>query len=171
MARFLHQLFSGTCRKGKPMVLAFCWALGLFLGCGLFRCSDASLSAAVYAAGELPLGLLSALGCGVLPFAAVAFAVSVDQLWLLYGIGFAKAFCFSWVSCCCLAAWPSGGWMVRWLLLFTDTWVCILLYSCCRRCLTGPASVRIPTIYALLACMAAGLDYLMIAPLLQRILF
>lgn len=169
MARFLHHSDSCTLRKWSARLLAFSWILGL--GCGglVFRFAGESIVSLMPIAVSGPVSIVGLLTCTLLPFLFTAFAVYVSLPWLLIVVSFCKSFLYAYVSCAVLTAFGSAGWLVRALLLFSDTCGAVLLYSCWLWYLDRGrrSSVFGVCAYSIAAAAAALMDGLYIAPLLQ----
>lgn len=171
MALFLRRDMPHWWRKGSLVFLAFSWLTGLLAG-----------AASAYTAGDILFPLMrSAPGCSVsivsllcvacFPFLISAFAVFISQPWLLLAVSFGKAFCFALVSTGILASYGSGGWLLRWLLCFSDCAVLPLLYWYWMRYISGDRAFSGPeTGLALcLGLLIASADHHFIVPLLARL--
>ena len=171
MASWGSELFSGIFRCKYPaFFLAFCWSAGLLFGFGMYGISGVSsrmtLSEWIGSAdpGELVLRVL-------VPFVVCLMGIFLDQRWLVYGCAFGKAFLFSFVSLYLMGAFGSGGWLVRVLLLFTDTLMCAVWYLFWQDCLR-PVQPSLTKLISLCAAglFLAGLDVRIISPLVTRLL-
>ena len=115
------------------------------------------------------VGLLPVL---LLPFLLSAMAVFLSQTWLLYVIGFFKAFSFGF--CCALTQFAFGdsGWLIRLLLFFSDSWSLPLLCWFCLRHLDGQLrTVKIDLAACLgLTIFFALMDSWMVAPFLASLI-
>lgn len=173
MARFLHHSSSCTFRKWADWILAFSWLSGLGAGALVFRFADDISVSLMRSAAESPVSIVGLLICTLLPFLFTAFAVYLSLPRLLIPISFCKAFAYAYVSCAVLTAFGTAGWLVRALLLFSDTCCAGLLYGCWMRCLSGtyvvsPAGI---VLYGAFASIAALLDFGFFAPLLRLAVF
>ena len=171
VSRSIRFFSAGVFRRRSLLKLAFCWIAGLWCGVALFRISGFSsgflmrdsLTGAV-SSGSLVLRVL-------VPFLICVVGMLLDQHWLIYGCAFGKALLLVFVSLCTMVAFGSGGWLVRCLLLFTDTVLCGLLYGFCRRCLSETGfSPAEGTLLCALSLVFAGLDLRVITPLFVRII-
>ena len=172
MARFLHPIDSFTIRKKRQLLLAFSWILGLGAGALAFRYAGDILVSLMPLAVHSQLSIVSLLLSISLPFLLSAFAVfiSCPGLWLV--VGFGKAFAYSYLVCGVLACFGSAGWLIRWLLLFTDSCSAALLYGYAARFVPG---LQVFSPAGLLGCLTVvallvGIDYVYFSPLLQALL-
>ena len=172
MARFLHTSQSVHLRKYDKMLLALLWALGLAAGAIAFARIDIDLVSMLTQTAEMQPSLGSLLVTSTLPFLFSVVAVYLDSPRNLFWLSFLKAFCFSYVSCAVMTAFESAGWLIRWLLLFTDICSVVVLYLYCNRHITGfrSFSKRDTAIYQAVLCLIAGIDFSIISPLLRRCL-
>lgn len=163
--------FSNFFRRSYPAFFLACfWSTGLLFGLEMYRFSGISSSTAICQWNEsaAPEDLIIRV---LVPFLLCLIGVLLDQRWLIYGCAFGKAFLFSFVSLCMMGTFGSGGWLVRILLLFTDTLMCAIWYIFWQDCLrpTQP-----PLAKSIFLCAAglflAGLDVRMISPLVMRLL-
>ena len=172
MARFLHTSQSVYLRKYVKMLLALLWALGLAAGAIAFACIDTDLVSLLTQAAEIQPSLGPLLVTATLPFLFSVVAVYLDSPRNLFWLCFLKAFCFAYVSCAVMTAFESAGWLIRWLLLFTDICSVAVLYCFWHRHITGVRSFSPGTaaIYQAVLCLIAGIDFSVISPLLRRCL-
>ena len=172
MARFLHSFFSFTSRKNIHGILAFAWLLGLGFGGLAFCYAGESIVSMMPLAASSQLSIVGLLLSTYLPFLLCAGAVFFSMPRLLAAIGFFRAFSYAYVVCAVFAAFGSGGWLIRFLLMFTSTGACILLYWYMGRHVSG---LRCFSFGGLVFCLiCAGilvlLDYFHVSPLLRQLL-
>lgn len=172
MDRFLYlNLPKFTCRV-SPFFLAVSFFLGHFLGvCFSLGASDSFYSMmrmAVFSPASIT-GLLSAV---TLPFLCSAIAVYLKQPLLLLPVAFLKAFCFSCVGLGVLSCFGSAGWLIWFLLQFSDCCTLPVLYWYWRRHISGTGSfdwaVSMVILSALL--LVGSFDYCVISPFLANII-
>ncbi len=137
MARFLHSIDSFTFRKYNPFFLALSWILGLGYGVFVFRNTGSDLVSLMPLAVMRQPSIFGLLLSSVLPFLFSAFAVYICVPGLLLVISFVKAFLLAYVSCGIFSAFGSCGWLIRWLLLFTDLIGTVFLYLYWLRHISG----------------------------------
>ena len=154
-------------RKVSTIILAFCWCAGLLTGCFLANHAGNIHSSMMRRAVSCPVSIAS-LVVLLLPFLFSAFAVYVSQYWLLVPIVFWKAMSFSRVACWITAAYGSAGWLMRFLLMFTDLFTLPLLVLFWLR--YGGKGRRLTALSALAYCAAAvsigSVDFWIISPFL-----
>jgi len=136
MARILHRQFSlGSCRA-SAWFLAFFFLWGLV--CGVSACRGCGPEFAALMRG-LPWEAVSIVGlilCLLFPF-LISFASWVLDPVLLFPICFCRAFLFGFVHFGLFLSLGDGGWLLRWLVLFSDSISLPLLYCFWHRRLSG----------------------------------
>lgn len=160
-------------RKFGKAILAFSWSLGIV--CGIWGYVSAG-NALYPLMRNSPCGTMSIvglLGISVLPFLFSAFAVSISFPFLLYPICFCKAFLFSFVSFGVIHSYEGAGWLIRWLLLFSDTVGVPLLYCFWLRHLPGfqKPSLSENVLFLILFLVLGWIDYRIISPFLACLIF
>ena len=154
------------------LILITLWLLGLF--CGIWvglQTGDHFLSRM----HSLPHGAVSivSLFCTVLfPFLIVISAAAFDVRGLIFPVAFLKAFGFSYISAGILWAFPAGGWLVRFLMMFSATLTCPALFFIMYHCLSADTHRSrfwgLPAV--LYASLIAAIDYFEVIPLLAEIM-
>ena len=156
-------------RKAALPLLAFVWCLCLFLGIRTALQSEglaALLRHSVRTAPSL-MGLLSAAIC---PFLLSGLAVYLSETWLLMMIAGVKAFCFGFCACGTILAFGDGGWLVRFLFLFSDYCLIPLLLFYWVRHIQDQAALPELCVYLITAVLICFVDYWVISPFLVSIL-
>lgn len=125
----------GFCRKRASWLLAIVWISGLVTGVLVFLQADVSflLMRRFFA----PVSIVSLLIAVLLPV-CFSFTAACLRLWFLFFPScFWKALCFSFSGCCVYAAFDHAGWLISWLILFSDAATLPFLYlfwlACVRR--------------------------------------
>ena len=159
-------------RKNATRFLAFCWFLGIALGCMAAAASGPVLADLVRRSTGASLSITGAMTAAVLPLLLSAFAVSFSEPWLLLFISTFKAFSFSFCAWGVCLAFGQSGWLVLFLFLFSDVFLIPLLYFYWLRHIRGD---RTPRTWELPAFLTASLgigciDYLFIAPVLASLM-
>ena len=172
MARFLHSFDTFTLRKFPKMFLALSWLLGLGLGGLVFRYAGAPLLSLMPLAVNNQLSIVSLFLSTSLPFLLCAFGVHLLQPWLVMTVCFGKALLYGFLVCGVFAAFGSYGWLIRLLLLFTDSLACVLLYGYAHRHITAvfPAPLWSLTFCELAIGLFVYLDFSYVSPLLRQLL-
>lgn len=172
MARFLHSSDSFTLRKSPKMFLALSWLLGLGLGGLVFRYAGEPMLSLMPLAANSQLSIVSLFLSTSLPFLLCAFGTHLRQPRLVMLVCFGKAFLYSFTICGVFAAFGHSGWLIRLLLLFTDSLACVLLYSFAGRQLSAvfPASLWSLTYCELAIGVLVYLDFSYVSPFLRQLL-
>ena len=172
MARFFHSVVSFCIRKWNKLFLALLWVAGLIAGGFVFRYTGSNLASQMPLAVASQPSIFSLLMSSLLPFLFSAYAVYIGLPRILYGIGFLKAFGLGYLSNSVVYAFGSGGWLVRWLFLFTDISAAAVLYCYCHRHISGVRNMSAGSFSAYAGIIAAVsfLDYGVISRLLLRVL-
>lgn len=159
-------------RRACIVLLALFWCVGLFFGIYTACSFNDAFVPLMRAAVQCRVSIVGLLLILFLPFLFAAFAVYFSQPWLLLVIGFVKAFSFGF---CCFAAqscFGSAGWLVRLLLLFSDSCMLPVLCWFCVRHISGDLmAIRKDLILALaLAIVVGSIDYYWVSPFLAALI-
>lgn len=173
MARFLHSVASFTMRRHTKMLLALSWLLGLGFGGLYFRYAGEPLLSLMPLAASSQLSIVSLFLSTSLPFLLCAYFAHCHNPWLVMMVCFGKAFAYGFTLCGVFAAFGTQGWLIRLLLLFTDSLACVLLYGFAHR---HAVSVLPVPLRSLVFCeLALGvlifLDFSYVSPFLRQLLF
>lgn len=173
MARFLHQYDTFTFRRIRHILLALSWALGLGFGALTFRYGKDHLVSLMPSVLSGRLSIVGLASSGILPFLLSVFAVYYSVPWILIIVCFVKAFLYAYISCGVYSVFPSGTWLIHWLLLFVDTLSIPVLYLYWHRYISGCRGFRIGTTLGYLAVLLGiiALGYLILIPLTAAISF
>ena len=152
-------------RREMPLVLACCWICGLLCGVAFFSVSSPETFSVMRRAVLCPVSIVGLINAALIPFLLSAFFALLSMNWMVMGICFVKAFLFAFVSLGMLSGFGSGGWLLRFFLLFGDSPALPLLYWCWMRFVRAAAHSWI--MIAVVCCLLLGaiiLDYRVIAP-------
>ena len=152
-------------RRQMPLVLACCWICGLLCGVAFFSVSSPETFSVMRRAVLCPVSIVGLINAALIPFLLSAFFALLSMNWMVMGICFVKAFLFAFVSLGMLSGFGSGGWLLRFFLLFGDSTALPLLYWCWMRFVRAAAHSWI--MIAVVCCLLLGaiiLDYRVIAP-------
>lgn len=152
-------------RREMPLVLACCWICGLLCGVAFFSVSSPETFSVMRRAVLCPVSIVGLINAALIPFLLSAFFALLSMNWMVMGICFVKAFLFAFVSLGMLSGFGSGGWLLRFFLLFGDSTALPLLYWCWMRFVRAAAHSWI--MIAVVCCLLLGaiiLDYRVIAP-------
>lgn len=160
-------------RKSCHFLLAFCWILGLFCGMLVYLAAEASLVPLMRSAVLCTVSITGLLYATILPFLISAFAIAFSWPALILPICFCKALFFSFVSLGVLQAFGSAGWVVRYLLLFSDCVAMPFLYGFWLRHLPDKRSVTLMESALMLGIyiLLGSVDYRIISPFLARLIY
>ena len=172
MARFLHSVDSFTLRKFPKMFLALSWLLGLGLGGLVFRYAGEPMLSLMPLAANSQLSIVSLFLSTSLPFLLCAFGAHLRQPRLVMMVCFGKAFLYGFTICGVFAAFGDSGWLIRLLLLFTDSLACVLLYgfACRQLAAVFPVPMRSLTYCELALGVLVYLDFSYVSPFLRQLL-
>ncbi len=172
MARFILSSPPGIWRKGSTAFLAFSFLFGLFSGIAAFFAYGESVLPWMRSVLYSPVSIVGILCVTVLPFLFSAFAVFISKPWLLFLISFWKAMFFSFFSLGFLVSNGSAGWLIRWLLMFSDLICLPVLYFYWQRSLLQheKASFAEGLVFFSLLLFIGSMDYRMIAPILSGLI-
>lgn len=163
------QFVSGVVfRKGRTMVLALAWLLGLVAGYELYLSMDSDISSLMRGVSHDSVSIVGLLLSVLLPFLCSAFAVFISLPGLLIPIGFGKACLLSFVSFGILLSYGSAGWLFRLLLMFSDIFTAPLLYWYMHRHLQPDSRFSMPESIAVLSVsiLIGSIDSVYILPFL-----
>ena len=152
-------------RREMPLVLACCWICGLLCGVAFFSVSSPETFSVMRRAVLCPVSIVGLINAALIPFLLSAFFALLSMNWMVMGICFVKAFLFAFVSLGMLSGFGSGGWLLRFFLLFGDSTALPLLYWCWMRFVRAAAHSWIMIV--VVCCLLLGaiiLDYRVIAP-------
>lgn len=156
----------GTQCKGSVILLSFLWMVGLV--CGLYFISSSGdwitgLFTCVAGSRQSILGLLAVV-CIPLIVSAIAIYFSAPALIYIYSV--IKAFSFGCSLCGIAITFRHSSWLVRLLLLFSDTGLVVLmLWLWCRMLYKNRFSVRKDLVFCIAASAVIGIiDYFLVSP-------
>ena len=135
--------------------IALFWLAGLILGTAVFQ-PDASLMRPQLCGR---VSIVSAIATAAFPLLLAALAVHINRKKFLWLICFLKAFSFSFCGVLLWRTYGSSGWLIRFLLMFTD--ICTLpafLWYCFRR------SRRDFVVCILISLSVACINYFVVSP-------
>ncbi len=171
MGTAFRQNLAAWLRKETIPFLASAWLLGLVSGSFFSVSAGNSFLLTMRAAASSHVSIFGLLASILLPLLFSAFAVYISQPWLLVPIAFGKAFFFSYLALAVLSAFGSAGWLIRWLLMFSDSLSLPVLWWYWLRAVSGRRKFA-DTAAAFLAALVIGsVDFYMISPVLANLKF
>ena len=148
-------------------VLAMCWICGLLLGVAPYFFFSQEALSLMHRTVSYSASIVGLLNAALLPFLLSAVFAAFSMPWAIGGICLVKAFLFSFVSLGILVSSDTGGWLLRYFLLFCDCTALPLLYWYWLRSVSMPLGLYwlIITGAVLVALVfVTVLDYRVIAP-------
>lgn len=156
-------------RKLSIIILAFLSSFGILLGmfCAGYAGTDFLLL--VRTAFHCRASTVGLVFSALLPFLIVAITFFCFSPYFLFPFCFLECMVYGFVYRGIQLAFPSGGWLVAFFLLFTERIVLILLHYVCIRVLIGNENrkYRIIWICSIIAVISAFVNCFVIAPLLS----
>lgn len=150
-------------RRMDSTQLALCFFAGIACGFVVFLGAGSSLSSLMRSAADGTVSIVSLLCSALFPFLISAFAVFLSRSALL-AVCFGEAFLFAFTSVGVSRAFGTGGWLVCFLVMFSNTMCLPLLYFFWLRLLSGRIS-RLGILAVLaLALLIVSVDYRIVSP-------
>lgn len=164
MRRIYFRFFSEFLRS--KYILFACYILGLLFS---FIAASSAGEALLSAMRMVSLSHVSIIGllCSLLiPVFISAYAVYSNESWIIPILSFLKAFAFGYCAYAIMAAFQTAGWLVCYLVMFSDiNLLCVLWWFWLRQYPQGDRRLGTCTMIAVAAASMIGiLDYLLIAP-------
>ena len=123
MVLLIPQKMMDCSRRSCNFFLIFLWCIGFACGANLARRTGNFVSL-MRACCESRVSIVGLVTVPFLPFLFSAVAVYLSSLPLLYLTAFFKTFSFGFCIFAVTRSFGSAGWLIRFLLLFTD--ICTL---------------------------------------------
>ena len=163
--------FSFFRRKVKLKILVFAWIFGLLIGAVFSVSADKLLFSTMRGAILSSMSITGPVTVVLLPLLLSAYAVYFSQPAMLVLVVFLKAFLFAYTGAGLLMLYPVSGWLLRWLLMFSDTMVMPILWLIWLSDSTEGSAFKVRRIAI---CMAGAMliscvDLFQIAPFLSRL--
>ncbi len=153
-------------------LLTVFWLTGLGLGiCFAVHAGD-SLILMMRSAAAAPVSITGLMAVLALPFLITALAVYLSQPRLLLVLAFVKACCFGFCASSIDTAFQSAGWLVRYLLMFSELCYLPVLTWFWMRHISGFGRTAVKDLAVCAgAAVAIGLvDYCFVSPWLAMLL-
>lgn len=172
MARFFRHSMPLWWRRGSSVFLALSWLSGFFFGSLIFYITGSSFSSLMRGVIYGSVSIVGLMSVSVLPFLISAFAVYISKPSLLLIVSFGKAFLFSFVSLGIMDGFASTGWLIRWLLMFSDLISLPVLYWFWNRHISGdiPFSAAESLLVLSLCILVGSVDYCYVSPFLANLI-
>ena len=148
------------------------WCAGLLLGVYSGTAAEDVSLALMRAAAGSRVSIVNLLAVTVLPFLLSAFAVFFSRQWLIFPLCFGKAFSFGFCAYAVCGAFPGAGWLIRFLLLFSDQcFIPVLFWFWIRHIGGQKRNLRWDTAVCLgVAAVVGSLDQWLISPFLAALI-
>ena len=166
MAGTFRQIVLHDYRKRNIVYLAFIWIFGLIFGVNLSFAAGPDFLSLMRGASGCSVSIVGLAFSVFLPFLLSAFAVYWNRPRFLYIISFVKAWSFTFAAYGICQAFGSAGWLVRFLVQFSD--ICLLCPLCwflLRHIHSGSQLWRRDLEFCTLAAAAVcSIDYCVVSP-------
>ena len=160
--------FKAVTRHRNAILLALVWVSALILGTVFAVHAGNNYFLLMRGAPDCSVSIAGLLATVLLPYLFAAFAVYISKPKLLYLVCFAKVFAFAMCGYGICVAYGSAGWLVRWLLQFSD--ICtvpVLCWFSIRHLQGRSCTFRTDClIYGGMVMLVGYLDYSLISPFL-----
>ena len=158
-------------RHSCKLVILILWTVGFWLGVCFAAYAD-NLTSLMRAFCDSGVSIVGLFLVPVLPFLISAVAIFRSALLILYLTCFCKSFLLGFSVCIVSSAFSGGGWLICFLLLFTDllTVPALFLFQLrgAQRC--GRLIWRDVVIAVLWFAAVSSVDRLWILPFLREII-
>ena len=167
----LHSFSVFRC-KSKRNSLALAWICGLILGSLLSVSADTLLAPVMHAVVYDGMSISGLLTVILLPLFLSAYAVYFSQSVVLILLAFLKAFLFSYTAAAILITYSVSGWLLLFLLLFSDLLMLPILWSLwlCAASVPNDRVLRRIGICVIFALLISFVDYTVIVPFLASLI-
>ena len=168
----LQGFISFNYKNRHRLILAACWLLGLYAGYTFLSHTSVSSVSLMLLVAENRMSIVGRLLFLVLPFVITAVSLRYSKPFFVFLFIFLKAFCFSWCAYGLTVAFLDAGWLVRWLLLFSDSCsVVLLLWFLFRNPVATGTSLRSDLLFCTTASVAIGcVDFCFISPFAEMLI-
>lgn len=158
--------------NSQGLILSACWLSGLYAGYAFFSHISASSITLMLSVAENRMSIVGLLLSRILPFVIFAISLRYSKLFFVFTVIFLKAFSFSWCACSLTVAFGDAGWLVRWLLLFSDSCsVVLLLWFLFRNTVNSGTSLRTDLSLCITASVAIGcVDFCFVSPFAEMLI-
>lgn len=155
----------------RTAVLAFFWSAGFCLGIYIASQTNKFVSSMMRAAPFSSVSIVGLFVVSLLPLIVSAFAVYGSAPLAILPVAFLKAFGFAFCSEIILSAYGSAGWLVRFLLLFSDSCVCVILLWFWFRNINGAtySTKKELAVCTGMTLLLGSIDYFFICPFLLKL--
>ena len=170
MKRRIFYSFPNLPVNAPSIFLALFWILGFLFGAYAANYLPEDYVSMIQASAGKQAAFWGLFLTGCLPFLAAYFCVCFSKNYLLYPVGFLKAFFFSLCSMCIYRGFGSAGWLVNGLFQWADRLLLPVLYWYCLRHLTGTSSKRDAFLCLAFYVSFLYLEYRFVSPYLAMLI-
>ena len=152
--------------RNPVWILAFSWVFGLSIGLFLVFRLQGDFTSLMRAAVLSRVSIVGLLVILLFPFVSSFVAASFSRPALLFLCAAGKGLCFSFCIYLIMAEFPTTGWLLCRLLLFSDFAVLVPLFLFWIRHLSSSkqSRKRDSLLYLIVALAAGVVDYCIISP-------
>ena len=158
----------GYKQLAAKFLLVLCWIFGLFAGYFFIIGHGDSISSLMHTAVNQRVTIVGLVLTLFFPLIISAMAVHLRSPLVLLVLVFLKAFCFSGCYFAVGIAFKGAGWLVRWLLLFSDSCMVVMLLWLWLEIIAGEVhTFKHSLITCVISAIIVGcIDYFVISPFL-----
>lgn len=158
----------------RPLTIALFWLFGLICGY-LLACGQSDVFCImVRSACHYRITVTGIFAALWLPFMIAFFCISIHAPILILPVIFFKALSFSFCSIGIAYAFSDAAWLMRSLVLFSDSIgiIIMILYSLrhCQRFFRSDFK-RDSAVFALILLLTGSIDYLIVSPFVVRFMY
>lgn len=153
-------------------VLIFFWTFGLSFGMYFASMAEPDIASWMCALSYSGVSILGLLIVTLLPFFLSLFAVRFHQPWIIILLAFVKSFIFGYWRSFNILLFNNVGWLINFLLFFSDTCIVILLliYWIVIFCQRRPSTMPLFWFIIITSCFLCMFDWWFISPILTAVL-
>ena len=158
-------------KRANYFLLLF-WIVGFAIGAMCIFFAYDLYAGAIQSVAVMDATVLGLFLLGAIPLMLSYFAIRLSIAPLILIPAFTKAFSFAFCSFGILWTYGSAGWLIRALLLLTDsTWVVILLFFWLRNATGEHETLKRDLLFSVaIGGTVVLIDYLYVVPLLHSVI-
>lgn len=168
MVRSKFLFSTNLSRMTRIILLAFSWIAGMFFGLNESVPDTAVTVSLMHTVVRSSVSIVGLIAVLVFPLIISALAVFLSAPLVFLPLAFFKAFGYTVCSILIVSAFGSAGWLIRGLLLFSDTCMSIALLWFWFRNIEGKrlSSKKDLAVCAIFALLVGCIDYFVVSPFL-----
>lgn len=153
-------------------MLILIWSAGLLLGIFLANEAPATTLSMMRTPDYPRVSIIGLVLIVAFPLITSAIAVRLCFPLLCFIFAFLKAICFSYCASCISVVYGSAGWLVRLLLVFSDSCaIAVFLWFCFRHIAGNRGAIKRDTIICVsLTVLFCCVDYYVVSPFVEILL-